>query len=149
LGGFVCVLLVLMGPELIEPSGRKAARRAWCVNNLKQIGLALRNYHDDAGHFPTAAISDARGNPLLSWRVAILPYIEQWDLYSQFHLDEPWNSQHNLTLLGKMPQMYACPSDAGAQPAMTRYQAVTGPGTLFEKGKPITVDDVTDGTGRT
>ena len=58
-------------------AAREAARRAQCTNNLKQIGLAMHNYHSAYNHFPAAAITDDDGKPLLSWRVAILPYIEQ------------------------------------------------------------------------
>ena len=57
-------------------------------------------------HFPPAAICDKDGRPLLSWRVAILPYIDQEDLYKQFHLDEPWDSPHNRSLIEKMPGTY-------------------------------------------
>ena len=76
-------------------SAREAARRAQCVNNLKQIGLAMHNFHAQKNHFPAAAIVDKAGKPLLSWRVAILPYIEQESLYQQFHLDEPWDRSND------------------------------------------------------
>ena len=54
----------------------EASRRAACTNNLKQIGLALHNYHEVHGTFPGAAISDRTRKPLLSWRVALLPYLK-------------------------------------------------------------------------
>jgi hypothetical protein len=76
-------------------------------NSLRQIGLALHNFHDANKDFPPAAICDKEGKPLLSWRVAILPYLEEGALYQQFKLNEPWDSEHNLKLLAQMPKVYA------------------------------------------
>jgi len=80
------------------PGARKAK------TNLKQIALAMHNYHDTYGTFPPHAIYSKDGKPLLSWRVMILPYIEQNNLYQQFHLDEPWDSEHNQKLMQQMPR---------------------------------------------
>jgi len=86
-----------------------ASARSVSSNNLKQIGLALHNYHDTYGTLPPAAIVDKKGKPLLSWRVAILPYIEQDNLYKQFKLDEPWDSKHNLALSRMIVKTYTLP----------------------------------------
>jgi RNA polymerase sigma factor (sigma-70 family) len=81
------------------------AQRQRSLKNLKTIALALHNYHDTNGRLPTD-LTDNAGKPLLSWRVAILPYIEGYDtLYKQFKLTEPWDSEHNLSLLAKMPEV--------------------------------------------
>ena len=69
-----------------------ATRRAQCINNLKQIALAMHNYVSANNKFPRSASLSETGKPLLSWRVAILPYLEQQDLYNKFNLDEPWDS---------------------------------------------------------
>jgi prepilin-type processing-associated H-X9-DG protein len=131
-------------------SAREAARRSQCINNLKQIGLAMHNYHEANGHLPAAAITDRNGRPLLSWRVTILPYLESSPLYSQFHLDEPWDSPHNLSLLTPTPSVYVCPSDKTWKPGMTGYQAVVGPSTAFTPDfAPLTFQDFTDGSDRT
>ena len=83
-------------------------RRRESANKLKEIILALHNFHDTYRKFPPAAICDKKtGKPLLSWRVAILPYLEQAQLYRQFKLDEPWDSPHNKELLGRIPAVYA------------------------------------------
>ena len=82
------------------------------MNNEKQIALAMHNYHAANDHLPPAAIKDKAGKPLLSWRVAILPYLEQAALYNKFHLDEPWDSPHNKALIASMPAVYACPEPA-------------------------------------
>src|SRR5205085_607175 len=106
---------------------------AQCVNNLKQIGLAFHNYADQKDGFPAAAITGPGGKPLLSWRVAILPYIEQQALYQKFKLDEPWDSPHNKELIKYMPTVYACPSrNRDAEPGMTAYRVFAGKDTLLE-----------------
>jgi prepilin-type processing-associated H-X9-DG protein len=131
-------------------SAREAARRSQCTNNLKQISLGMLNYHETYGQLPAAAITDKNGKPLLSWRVTILPYLESSPLYSQFHLDEPWDSPHNLSLLTPTPNVYVCPSDKTWKPGMTGYQAVIGPSTAFTPDfTPLSFQDFTDGTDKT
>jgi prepilin-type processing-associated H-X9-DG protein len=139
-------LVALLLPAV--QAAREAARRAQCTNNLKQIGLAMHFYHDANNAYPKPAITDKDGKPLLSWRVAILPYIEQASLYQKFHLDEPWDSPHNKALIVQMPT-YLCPSRPNAQPGTTTYRCLVGPGALFEEGKATTMADVTDGTSNT
>jgi prepilin-type processing-associated H-X9-DG protein len=141
------VLVALLLPAV--QSAREAARRAQCTNNLKQIGLAMHNYHDANGALPKPAMADNDGKPLLSWRVAILPYIEQAPLYNKFKLAEPWDSPHNKALIKEMPPTYACPSRPASAPGMTTYQVFSGPGALFEPGKAIGFADVTDGMSTT
>jgi len=90
---------------------REAAARTQAVNNLKCIGLAMHNYHDMHKRLPPAAICDATGRPLLSWRVALLPFVDVAEnkLYGEFKLDEAWDSPHNLKLLERMPFVYQTP----------------------------------------
>ncbi len=149
LGVMSCILTyAFLAQTAIHP--REAARRAQCVNNLKQIGLAMHNYLSEHGVLPTAAISDSNGKPLLSWRVAILSYLESGSLYSEFQLDEPWNSPHNLALLDRMPNVYRCPSHDDLDNGMTSYVAVVGPNTAFTADfKPLSLRDFTDGTATT
>ncbi|QJW92695.1 DUF1559 family PulG-like putative transporter [Frigoriglobus tundricola] len=104
---------------------RGAAAAARSTNNLKQIGIAMHNYADTNGSMPPAAVCDKKGKPQLSWRVLILPYLEQGALYKEFKLDEPWDSAHNKKLLAKMPITYALP---GAEPGTTEthYRVFVG-----------------------
>ncbi len=90
-------------------AARQAARRQFCANNLKQIGLAMHMYLDAHKSFPPAASRDSQGKPLLSWRVHLLPYLECKSLYDQFHQDEPWDSQHNRQLIRKCPRCMPVP----------------------------------------
>src|SRR5262245_60529094 len=135
------------------------AHRARSSNNLKQIAIAFHSFHDVHGAFPASAITDKNGKALLSWRVALLPYLEEDNLYKEFKLDEPWDSKHNKKLLEKMPQVYA-PTITGkpAKPYTTFYQVFTGPGTMFDpkrtRGTGIgtlgsRLADVTDGLSYT
>ena len=124
-------------------------------NNLKQIALAMHSYHDAYRGFPPAALMSKDKKPLLSWRVAILPLIEQSQLYRQFKLDEPWDSEHNKKLIPLMPSIYADPRGKNKEPGMTHYQVFVGPGTVFEpmnRGPLANVripNDIPDGTSNT
>jgi hypothetical protein len=127
---------------------RVAAARISSTNNLKFIGLAMLNYESDFGVLPPAAICDKKGKPLLSWRVAILPYIEQTQLYEQFKLDEPWDSEHNKKLISQMPKTYMNPL-IGPQPGMTDYRVFYGKDTAMGLQKSRTLAEITDGASNT
>lgn len=122
---------------------KMAAKRFLSSNNLKQIGLALLNYESAYRKYPKAAITDKTGQPLLSWRVAILPFIDQEELYKQFKLDEPWDSNHNKKLLAKMPKQF------GEMGTETAYRAFTGKGTMFEQAGGVEISSIRDGTSNT
>ena len=79
----------------------------------------MHNYDSTHGSLPPHAIYGKDGKPLLSWRVLILPYIEEQALYEQFHLDEPWDSPHNEPLLRQIPRCYRSPLDGGSAEGLT------------------------------
>jgi RNA polymerase sigma factor (sigma-70 family) len=122
-------------------------QRRHSLNNLKQILLAMHNYESTYGEFPND-VTDKNGKALLSWRVLILPYIEQDALFKEFKLDEPWDSETNKKLLDKMPRVYRT-FDADKKATKTYYQVFSGPGTAFEPGKKLKITQVTDGTSNT
>jgi hypothetical protein len=103
-----------------------------CVDNLRQIGHALQEFHDAQGSFPKAAITDKEGKPGLSWRVSILPYLGHGNLYKKFALDEAWDSPHNRQLLREMPAVFSCPSESRREPSLTNYLAFSGNGAFFD-----------------
>lgn len=142
------VLVALLLPAV--QAAREAARRSQSNNNLKQIGLGMQIYADINKKFPARAIF-ADGKPLLSWRVAILPMVEQKALYDQFHLDEPWDSEHNRKLIEQMPPVYANPNlDASlTQAGKTNYLAPTGSGTMFDGEQQANFATIRDGTTNT
>ena len=140
--------------ELIKPAvvnARDAAGRATSSNNLKQILLAMHNYHDVYRHFPAAYGMKKDETKLLSWRVYLLPYLEQAPLYDQFHLDEPWDSEHNKKLIEKMPTVFASPALPAelAKKGMTTYVGPVGEKTIFEGSEGISLSKIVDGTSNT
>jgi len=147
LGSFMSFIWLLV-PGWSHDPGR-AARRTQCVNNLKQIALAMHNYVSVYGCFPPAATYDADGKPLLSWRVLVLPYLEQETLYSQFHLDEAWDSPHNKPLADQMPSMFTCPSKPLAK-GLTTYEVIIDSHSMFTgKRSGVPLKSVTDGSPNT
>ena len=115
---------------------REAATRIQSVNNLKQLAIGMHNFNASTGQLPPAVVYDRDGKPLYSWRVLLLPYIEENQLYSEFHLDEPWDSPHNKALLARMPKVYARPGEWPAkEPYATYYQVFDGPGAAFDSDK--------------
>jgi hypothetical protein len=120
------------------------------LNDLKQIAIAVHSYHDAQAQLPMTNIRDKNGKALLSWRVAILPYIEQDNLYKQFKLDEPWDSEHNKKLVAKMPRIYYGPDAKLNAAGKTAYLAPAGKGTLSPPdGGKFTLQGITDGTANT
>ena len=117
-------------------------------SSLRQIGMALQGYHETMGKLPPAVARDKDGRALYSWRVLLLPFLEEDRLYKQLKLDEPWDSLHNKPLLAKMPRSYAPALGGLDDPGLTRYLAFVGPGTAFERGG-LTWDDFPDGLAET
>jgi hypothetical protein len=150
--------LALWGAAVIaagaqEPNDivRTARLRAQAKKNLRTIMIGLQNYADAGkGRMPPPAVVDKNGKRLLSWRVLILPYVGHKELYEQFHLDEPWDSEHNKKLLSKMPAMFASSLPGGKKMDETYYQALVGPGAAFEEGKQLLFPaDFSDGVSNT
>ncbi len=139
--GFTTVALLL--PPVQTDGGRPP--RGECKNNLKQIALALHNYHDDYGCFPPAYVADKNGRPMHSWRVLILPYLDYRAVYERYRFDEPWNGPHNRELVSQAPYMYHCPADKTPK-TDTSYVVVVGPSTMFPGEKCVRIKDIGDGT---
>ena len=119
-------------------------------NNLKQIALAMHNYASaNNDNFPPAAVVGKKGKPQLSWRVLILPYIEQDNLYKQFKLDEPWDSENNKKLLAKMPKVYAMPGKTAPGGTDTYYRAFVGNGAMWDWLTGTKITNIADGTSNT
>ena len=132
--------------EELTPAG---AQKAASINNLKLIGLAMHNFHDVHKHFPVVDGAGADGKPRLSWRVHVLPFIEEQALFQQFRLDEPWDSEHNKKLIGKMPAIYRTPGSNVHQKHMTNYLAIRGKDTVFPPGAKTSMAHLRDGTSKT
>lgn len=137
--------------ELVKgiAESQKAAARRMKTMPLREIGLAFHNYHDTFNGFPSycAGKSDDGANQGLSWRVHLLPYFGELTLYQEFHLDEPWDSDHNKTLIERMPKIFECEDVNKA--GHTSYHVFTGEGTPFGNEEPIGISSITDGTSNT
>jgi len=144
--GLCLLALVLSVLDFPEPF-----RRAACVNNLRQIVLAMHNYRHDYGCFPPAYIADSNGKPMHSWRVLILPYLEEKALYQAYDFSEPWDGPSNRKLAQEQPYEYRCPtsdSRRGGSPR-TDYVAVSGPKTAWANERAIKVQEIPDGASNT
>jgi hypothetical protein len=112
----------------------------------------MHTYSEVHGRLPPATVCGPDGKPLLSWRVLLLPFLEQTDLYKEFRLDEPWDSPHNIKLLSKMPNIYAPPDGKKAKvpPYHTVCHVFVGRQTAFERPSGLRLqDDFPDGTNNT
>jgi hypothetical protein len=131
---------------------RIGAARVGAQNNLHQIGLAMHNYAAvNKDNLPMPAFTEKMGTRKpggLSWRVHLLPYVEEVALYQQFHLDEPWDSPHNKALVNKMPKVYASPN-VPPVPGKTYYKVCTGPHALFDTPMRFRISNIPDGTSNT
>ena len=131
---------------MIAPARRKANQMA-TSNSMKQIGLAIHSYFAKEKRLPPRALTDARGNPLHSIRVALLPYVEQAALFSTIKLDQAWDSEPNRMATGVFVPVYCGDAD---HPAMTRLRFPVFPGSLWDANRPArSFRDVRDGTANT
>jgi len=144
-----CGGVVFMWGTTAIPAAGRAATRTQCSNNLRQIGIAMLNYHDTYGSYPPAYIPDEKGQPKHSWRVLLLPFLEQQTLYDQYDFDQPWDSPENAALGNLMPEVYRCPSDTLSAFSETSYAMIVGPGTISDGAGATKIAEITDGTAVT
>ena len=139
--------------EVLTPPIEEAREQAWRnrrMNSFKNLALAFLNYENTKRQLPPAAFKSADGKPLLSWRVHLLPYLEEMELYKKFHLDEPWDSKHNFALIQQMPEVYADPAlKQLAAEGRTTFVVPVGAETLFPPEGGVQIRDVTDGLSNT
>ena len=131
--------------------------RAYSLNQIREISIGLFSYETTNKGLPASYNTDGEGRPLLSWRVHLLPYLEQQTLYNQFHLDEPWDSPHNKTLIELMPQVYRSPFSDSPLGYTTYLGNAVDEGLFSKPDGPmkdsrdyqkagLTLDDCSDGT---
>lgn len=150
-GPVICCVLAISG---FDPAGPKEpAFHGECSSRLRQIGIALHMYHDHYGSFPPAYVADEDGEPMHSWRVLLLPFLQYGRLYERYRLDEPWESRHNFEVTSEMPDVYRCPDFFYAKgpylATQTNYLAVTGPGTAWPGTEGSWLSQFEDGTWQT
>ncbi len=130
-------------------SGLESRHRNLCIQNMRQIVLALEVYSQIHGSYPPPYVSDDQGTPLYSWRVLILPQLGYKNLYDQFEKDQPWNSNSNISLVTRMPPIFKCPSDIEQVGNCSNYDLIVGPGTLFPPEGAMRSTSVRDGVDQT
>ena len=134
---------------------RQAAVRMQHLNYLREIGMAIHGFHAVYGEFPVGESSRENhpikyrdGNPNLSWRVHLLPFLEAESLYKKFKQDEPWDSPHNIQLLDEIPDFYKSLDYQGLG-NKTNVLGLCGDGAVFNADRALRVRDITDGTTKT
>lgn len=145
-----CVLVFLLLPAFQQ---QRVGYRSSCKNKLKQLGVAFQLHHDDHEQFPASFVLGDDGSKRHSWRVALLPYLEEKKRFDKFNLNEPWNSPANLKVASPIPDAYRCPSsmvfETDKQAVTTDYVAVVGANTAWPVGRGSRARDITDGTSNT
>lgn len=152
-GLFLLCSGVLLLPSLLPGlfQSPEPGRRSGCTNNLKQIGIALANYHEAYKTYPPGYLADSDGKPKHSWRVLLLPFFEDPEILAlakQYDFREPWNGPHNRLLTDKMPIVYRCPSDV-ENSDKANYVAVVGESTAWPAPAARRIRDLVDGTSTT
>jgi hypothetical protein len=137
------------GFGLIYSAYRSAQMSAWRMseaNNLRNVALALHNYHEGNKTFPPAIFYDAQGQPHRSWRVAIMPYVESSNFYTSYQHQQPWNSPANSNLCDVSVSLFRAP-DQQRGVRHTNIVMPIGPGTVGEQA--TSMEDITDGNSNT
>ena len=116
------------------------------INDLRQVVLAFHNYESAYRHFPNAYTAEDPNKPLLSWRVHILPFLDEGNLYEQFNLDEPWDSENNRALLKRMPDCYNF-AEGPAESGKTTVLGIGGPNGPIQKPQFRNGQKIRDGIG--
>ncbi len=142
------VLAILTALANAIQTARRSAISMASQSPLNQLQLALQNYHLVNGCFPPAFIADDDGTPMHSWRVLILPYIEEQALHAAYDFTEPWDGPNNSKLAGRMPSIFRSPSESESS-SCTNIVAITGPGTAFPGSSSSKLTDFIDGDSNT
>lgn len=148
-GCLVAIGVLIILPALNQPRKR---RRHPCINRIRSLSLAIINYEAGEGHFPPPYLVNADGQPEHSWRVLILPYLddpEAAETYKQYRFDEPWNGPHNRRLATRMPKVFRCTDEISKNKMHTSYLAIVGEDTMWPPGKYRRYDEITDGVSKT
>ena len=139
--------LCALAAGYMEPA--RVWKRSLCQQNVKRIVLALHHYQDTYGSFPPVYVADESGKPMHSWRVLVLPFMEQQNLYDLYDFNEPWDGPNNRRLLSALPDEFCCPQQRGRNASETNYVAVVGPATAWPGAEATSHTDFVDGYATT
>lgn len=153
IAGWLGLALVPLVPLMLISSCNRllvpAIMESECNHNVRMISMALRGYHDTHGCFPPAYIADENGQPMHSWRVLILPYLERSDIYNAYDFTEPWDGPNNSKLAAPMPYYFQCIFEPSRPTTQTSFVAVIGPDAAWSGSRPVSLDDFTDDPSET
>jgi hypothetical protein len=152
----LCAIVIFVLVPLFLPAiaySRYAASRNVCANQLRQVSLAMLNYATKHGSLPPAYLPDKEGEPMHSWRVLILPFLEESALYEAYDFSEPWDGPNNRKLAKAIPDVFRCPShdDTTGRPSHyhTSYFVVTDPASAFPGDGKTKLAQIADGASQT
>jgi prepilin-type processing-associated H-X9-DG protein len=141
------IFIVIFIPAL-QPTRDGFSGRSLCTNKLKQIGMALQNYHDVYDCYPPAFVADADGKPMHSWRALLLPFFEEEGLKGLYDFNQPWNGPNNRRVAERQMEVYRCHL-SNAPNGETSYVAIVGPETGWPGAEARNARQFTDGTSNT
>ncbi len=143
-------ILVVLAAFLIPGTrrGRVDARRIQCMNNLKNIAVAIQSYADYYESLPPAYTVDESGRRLHSWRTLILPFLDEASLYETIDLTKPWDDPANANAFKKNLPIFQCPSRE-LPSNYTTYLGLVGEESFFHPNRPRQLSEITDGTSNT
>jgi prepilin-type processing-associated H-X9-DG protein len=124
---------------------RQTDHQAQCLANLQQIAMAVYDYRQRYDTFPPPVITDEDGRAMHSWRVLILPFLDQQELYDRYDFGQSWDSPDNRELIEMIPKVYRCPADPSGRGSQTSYLMIVGPGTFPSVTGPTRLDEFPDG----
>lgn len=150
---FLIMTLIAVIVGAAETMRRKRARDAALevqdLKHLKALWLAIQNYHYAHGTLPPPYTRDAAGRPMHSWRVLLMPYLDDEKFFEKYHLDEPRDSPSNRLLGRETPMIYRSPAYSDQGPGTTSYLAVVGPETAWPANEQLKLGDIPDGSHNT
>lgn len=126
-----------------------SSRMVECRSHLKLLALANLNYEGTHNRFPRVSSRVPGNEPALSWRVALLPFLEQDILYQKLKQDEAWDGPTNRQFINAMPRWLYCPEDRSGGSRYTSYLAIQGDDTLWPGTRQLTASDIADGASNT
>ena len=143
--GGVVALIAIPGVSRV----RMSAQRANSQNNLRQLGIAIHNYHDTYQEFPPAVVKDANGKPLYSGLVLLLPFMEQQNIYQQFDQSKAWDDPVNRNASRQMIPAFTNPASTDNRMGHSDYMLVGGPNAILSETGKNTFANILDGTSNT
>lgn len=149
---FIFFAMILVGMFLppVPGSGGPASIRTQNANRMRQIALAILNYESANGHFPPAYVADEQGKPMYSWRVLILPYLDESDVFKKFNRDEPWDGPNNRQLIDALSVNSPLFQDESQRlSGKTNYKLIVGPETAFVDDQTVGFNAILAGAANT